>query len=167
MAGIIAAIRFRVTSRGKIAIVTLDDSYGRIDVVVGNNLLSDNYHLIKEDQLLFVDGQVSPDDFTGGNRVRAFALYDLVSIQNSKATLLSIAIKDQNQAPVIKQLLKSYASGSTNPKHKKCNVKIEYESPAGLADIMLGSQWAVTLNEDLITQLHQTFKEENVKILYN
>ena len=45
--------------------------------------------------------------------------------------------------------------------------KIEYESPAGLADIMLGSQWAVTLNEDLITQLHQTFKEENVKILYN
>ena len=51
MAGIIAAIRFRVTSRGKIAIVTLDDSYGRIDVVVGNNLLSDNYHLIKEDQL--------------------------------------------------------------------------------------------------------------------
>ncbi len=167
MAGIIAAIRFRVTSRGKIAIVTLDDSYGRIDVVVGNNLLTDNYHLIKEDQLLFVDGQVSPDDFTGGNRVRAFALYDLVSIQNSKATLLSIAIKDQNQAPVIKQLLKSYASGSTNPKHKKCNVKIEYESPAGLADIMLGSQWAVTLNEDLITQLHQTFKEENVKILYN
>lgn len=167
MVGIISAIRFRVTSRGKIAIVTLDDSFGRIDVVVGSNLLSDNYSLIKEDQLLFVEGQVSPDDFTGGNRVRAFSLYDLVHIQNTKATLLSISIKNQNQASLIKELLKPYGNGSAIEKHKKCSVKIEYESADGIVDIMLGSQWSVTLDEDLIMQLHQTFEEENVKILYN
>ena len=114
-----------------------------------------------------IGGQVNIDEFTGGNRVRPLKLYDLVSIQNLKATLLSICIKDQNQTLLIKELLKSHCKGAIDAKDKKCNVKIEYESSAGTADIMLGSQWAITLNEDLIINLYKTFKEENIKILYN
>ena len=41
IAGIISVIRMRMTSRGKIAIITLDDGAGRIDVVVGNMVLVD------------------------------------------------------------------------------------------------------------------------------
>ena len=65
VAGIISDVRFKMTSRGKIAIITLDDSEGRMDMVVGSKVLNDFYELIKEDQLLFVEGRVSHDDFTG------------------------------------------------------------------------------------------------------
>jgi DNA polymerase-3 subunit alpha len=48
LAGIISVIRMRMTSRGKIAIITLDDGVGRIDVVVGNKILTEVYDLIKK-----------------------------------------------------------------------------------------------------------------------
>ena len=41
VAGIISDVRFKMTSRGKIAIITLDDSEGRMDMVVGSKVLND------------------------------------------------------------------------------------------------------------------------------
>jgi DNA polymerase-3 subunit alpha len=167
MGGIISAVRFRMTGRGKIAILTLDDSYARIDVIIGRDLLNESYNLIKEDQLLFVEGQVSPDDFTGGNRVSANKLYDLQTIQNLKAMMLIINIKNNIQSIDIKNILKPYTDLNINQNVKKCKVKIEYENDQGKAEILLGRDWEVMLHEDLITHLYQTFDNENVKILYN
>ena len=167
MGGIISAVRFRMTGRGKIAILTLDDSYARIDVIIGRDLLNESYNLIKEDQLLFVEGQVSPDDFTGGNRVSANKLYDLQTIQNLKAMMLIINIRNNIQSVDIKNILKPYTDLNINQNVKKCKVKIEYENDQGKAEILLGRDWEVMLHEDLITHLYQTFDNENVKILYN
>ena len=91
IAGIISVIRMRMTSRGKIAIITMDDGEGRIDVVIGNKILVEVYDLIKEDNLLIVEGRVSHDDFTGGNRVSAIKVNNLLTIQSSKAAYLLLS----------------------------------------------------------------------------
>ena len=49
IAGIVSAVKYRQSSRGKIAIITIDDGEGRIDAILGNNLLTQSYNLIKDD----------------------------------------------------------------------------------------------------------------------
>lgn len=169
VAGIISAIRIRMTSRGKIAIVTLDDGKARMDVVIGNAILaqSENISLVKEDQLLIVEGKVSHDDFTGGNRVSAIKIYDLMRIQASKAALLTISMNGQADASKLKELLRPYSNVNLDSQFKKCRVKVEYQNHQGKVELLLGPEWEVNLHEDLIAGLSKSFRDENVKILYN
>ncbi|MBT7407849.1 MAG: DNA polymerase III subunit alpha, partial [Nitrosomonadales bacterium] len=167
VAGIISDVRFKMTSRGKIAIITLDDSEGRMDMVVGSKVLNDFYELIKEDQLLFVEGRVSHDDFTGGNRINVIKAYDLLSIQSTKAQLLKITLNKQANADVLKNLLKPFCNGAFSSDIKKCRVKVEYQNHQGKVELMLGPEWSVALHEDLIFGLVASFEDDNVKILYN
>jgi DNA polymerase-3 subunit alpha len=167
IAGIISAIRIRPTSRGKIAIVTLDDGKARIDVFVTNVILNEAHSLIKEDQLLIVEGKVSHDDFSGGNRVSAIKVYDLMSIQSSKAALLTITMNGQADAEKLKALLKPYSIENFDTSLKKCKVKVEYQNSQGKVELLLGSEWDVSLHEDLIAGLSKSFHDENVKIIYN
>ncbi len=167
IAGIISAIRIRMTSRGKIAIVTLDDGKARIDVVVGNAILNEAQSLVKEDQLLIVEGKVTHDDFSGGNRVSAIKVYDLMSIQSSKAALLTITMNGKADAEKLKSLLKPYSTENFDTSLKKCKVKVEYQNSKGKVELLLGSEWDVSLHEDLIAGLSKSFNDENVKILYN
>ena len=167
IAGIISTIRMRMTSRGKIAIVTLDDGVGRIDVVIGNKILTEAYDLVKEDKLLVVEGRVSHDDFTGGNRVSAMKVNDLLTIQSAKAALLSITLKQQTDGAKLKALLKPYCNGAFDNRLNKCKVRVEYENSTGKVELLLGSDWDVTLHEELIIGLSKTFHDDNVKIIYN
>jgi len=167
IAGIISAIRIRISTRGKIAIVTLDDGKARIDVVVSNAILNEAQSLIKEDQLLIVEGKVSHDDFSGGNRVSAIKVYDLMSIQSIKAALLTIKMNGQADAEKLKALLRPYSTENFDTSLKKCKVKVEYQNSQGKVELLLGSEWDVCLHEDLIIGLSKSFHDENVKILYN
>ncbi len=165
IAGIVSSVKYRPTSRGKIAILTIDDGEGRIDAVLGNNLLTQSYSLIKDDELIIIEGRVTIDDYSGSNRLSAVKVYDLMSFQSLKANLLKISLNGQADASKLKQLLKPYCDLDTT--HKKCKVKIEYQNTQGRVELILGSEWEVSLHEDLIIGLTESFNDDNVKILYN
>ena len=166
IAGVIVAIRIRMTSRGKMAIVTLDDAISRVDVVVGNDLLIQSQRLVQEDQLLIVEGRVSHDDFTGGIRVTARKLFDLATARNQFAHHLKISCNGQSDANKLREMLKPYCG---HPQHdlKRCRVKIDYHNDQGHVELLLGREWQVDLHDELLDGLTQWLSEENVKILYN
>lgn len=166
IAGVIVAIRIRMTARGKMAIVTLDDAISRVDVVVGNELLIQSQKLVQEDQLLIVEGRVSHDDFTGGIRVTARKLFDLATARNQFAHLLKISCNGQSDANRLREILKPYCG---HPQHdlKRCRVKIDYHNDQGHVELLLGREWQVDLHDELLDGLTQWLSEENVKILYN
>jgi DNA polymerase III subunit alpha len=166
IAGVIVAIRIRMTARGKMAIVTLDDAISRVDVVVGNELLTQSQRLVQEDQLLIVEGRVSHDDFTGGIRVTARKLFDLATARNQFAHHLKISCNGQSDAAKLRDILKPYCGASQN-NLKRCRVKIDYHNEKGHVELLLGQDWQVDLHDELIDGLTQWLSEENVKILYN
>ena len=106
IAGIVSGIRIRMTGRGKMAIVGLDDGTTRIEVVVGNELLNQYQNLLKDDQLIIVEGRVSNDEFSGGIRVNARKLHDLSGLRNARASFLKIACNGQADAVKLKAMLK-------------------------------------------------------------
>ena len=166
LAGIVSGIRVRMTGRGKMAIVGIDDGTTRIEVVVGNELLNQSQQLLKDDQLVIVEGRVSNDDFSGGIRVNARKLYDLSSLRNSKASFLKISCNGQADATKLKTLLKPYCV-SNSDEQRGCAVKVEYHNKTSKVELMLGSEWRVDLHDELINGLTQWLSQSNVKILYN
>ena len=167
LSGVVMAVRNRMTQRGKIAIVTLDDGEGRLDMIVGSKLLSTVYPLIKDDQLLIVEGKVSPDEFTGGNRVSAVNIFDLLTVQSRKTKQIKINVGENLNPEELKLLLKPYSNGAYPKEIGRCPVVIEYQNQDGSAEIKLGDNWAVAPHENLIFDLKKSFQDENVKIIYN
>ncbi|HWU83503.1 MAG TPA: DNA polymerase III subunit alpha, partial [Methylophilaceae bacterium] len=168
LAGIIMGVRIRMTQRGKMAIVTLDDAVSRIEIVVGNELLSQSPQLLKEDMLLIVEGRVSHDDFSGGLRVNARRLMDLASARSANASMLKISCNGQADATKLRELLSPYCRQPASPEDKRgCAVKVEYHNATGKVELMLSDQWRVELRDELLAGLKGWLSEENVKILYN
>jgi len=165
MAGVVMGIRVRMTQRGKMAIVSIDDAVARVDVVVGSELLNQYSQLIKEDQLLVIEGRVSNDDFSGGIRVSARKIFDLAAARSQYANMLKIACNGQSDAAKLSAILSPYRSQSTEK--RLCPVKIEYHNAHGQASLMLGDAWRVELHDDLLRNLQAWLSKENVKILYN
>ena len=166
LAGVVMGVRIRMTARGKMAIVTLDDAISRIEIVVGNDLLNENTHLIKEDQLLIVEGRVSNDDFSGGLRVNARKLYDLAAARSAHANMLKISCNGQADAVKLRELLAPYCRSAREDK-RGCAVKVEYHNDSAKVELMLSDQWRVELHDELLAGLKSWLSEENVKILYN
>ena len=165
IAGVVMGIRIRMTQRGKMAIVSLDDAIARVDVVVGSELLNQYANLIKEDQLLVIEGRVSNDEFSGGIRVNARKLFDLPSARSAYASMLKISCNGQSDASKLTAILNPYRIKSSDK--KLCPIKIEYHNAQGQASLMLGDNWRVDLQDDLIQHLQSWLSKENVKILYN
>ncbi len=166
IAGIVSGVRNRMTARGKMAIVGLDDGTTRIEVVVGSDLLNQYQSLLKDDQLIIVEGRVSNDEFSGGIRVNARKLHDLSGLRNSKASFLKISCNGQADAVKLKTLLKPYCK-SASDESRGCAVKVEYRNKTSKVELMLGNDWRVDLHEGLIAGLTEWLSQNNVKILYN
>ncbi|OIR17759.1 DNA polymerase III subunit alpha [mine drainage metagenome] len=166
LAGIVSGVRIRMTARGKMAIVGLDDGTTRIEVVVNNEMLNQYQQLLKDDQLVIVEGRVSNDDFSGGVRVNARKLHDLSSLRNSRASFLKISCNGQADAVKLKTLLQPYCKAASD-EQRGCAVKVEYHNAVSKVELMLGNDWRVDLHEELIASLTAWLSRENVKILYN
>ena len=166
LAGIVSGVRNRMTARGKMAIVGLDDGTTRIEVVVGNDLLNQSQQLLKDDQLVIVEGRVSHDEFSGGVRVNARKLYDLSALRNTRASFLKIMCNGQSDAVKLKTLLKPYCV-SASDEVRGCPIKIEYHNQTSKVELMLGNDWRVDLHDELIASLSEWLSKNNVKILYN
>lgn len=167
MAGIVVGVRVRMTQRGKMAIVTIDDAIARVDVVVGSEMLNQSAHLIKEDNLLVIEGRVSHDEFSGGIRVNARKLYDLAAARSNYASMLKISCNGQSNAAKLSAILNPYKRKNTDSDKKWCPVKIEYHNAKSHVSVMLGDAWRVELHDELLQHLTDWLSKENVKILYN
>jgi len=166
LAGIVSGVRIRMTGRGKMAIVGLDDGTTRLEVVVGSELLNQQQALLKDDQLIIIEGTVRNDEFSGGVRVNARKIFDLPTLRNSKASFLKISCNGQADAVKLKALLKPYCKNSSD-EVRGCAVKIEYHNKTSKVELMLGNDWRVDLHDELIAGLTAWLSRENVKILYN
>jgi DNA polymerase III subunit alpha len=130
-------------------------------------MLNQHVNLIKEDQLLVIEGRISNDDFSGGIRVTARKLFDIAGARSHFASLLKISCNGQSDAAKLGTILRPYCKKSAEIDKKLCPVKIEYHNAQGQASLMLGDDWRVELQDELLQNLHAWLSADNVKILYN
>ena len=79
LAGIVTDLRVINGQRGRVAIFKLDDKSEAIEAVANEELLNANKDLLKDDELIIVQGKVQPDRFSGGLRLTVTSVWDLAS----------------------------------------------------------------------------------------
>jgi DNA polymerase-3 subunit alpha len=161
LAGIISGIRILQTRRGRMAVLTLDDGSAQIEMTVFNDLFEPNRNWLRDDQLVVARGRASMDEYSGGMRISADALFDFASARAVFAKRLDIdcSMGDKVCIRRLAEMLKPYCGG-------ECAVQINYRNLIGAAPLRLGDEWKVTLPEELLGTLGEAIGRDKVRIVY-
>ncbi|MBZ0093184.1 MAG: DNA polymerase III subunit alpha, partial [Sulfuricellaceae bacterium] len=159
MAGVVYAIRTQLTRRGKMAIVSLDDGSCTLEVTVFNELYEANRKLLVEDRVLIVEGKISKDNYSGGQRVTAEKLYDLAGARSQFAQSLQLSINGQADSERLRGLLSPYRQGG-------CPVKITYQNGSSSCEMTLGDAWKIQPHDDLLQALAEWLTPGKVNLVY-
>lgn len=164
VAGLVIASRTMQTRRGdRMAFVTLDDRTGRLELAVFSDLYSQSRELLAKDTLLVVEGQVSVDEYTGGFKMFAEKLYNMDQAREAFSKRLVIDLNAEQAGngfiEELKEILAPAAQG-------KCPVYLHYHGHQADAEIALGNEWKISLNNMLLERLSRLAGEHNVHLIY-
>jgi len=163
IAGLVVGIRTLKTKRGKsMAIIGVDDSSARIELVAFSEVYDDIREKLVKDIIVFVDGEVAHDDFTGGVRMTANNIVTLDDVRQRSAKCLQLIIDEEDAQATIDKM----AEILTPFKGGRCPVQIRYSSDKAKGVLSLGKEWAINLSEDLLSQLRYYLSDDNVIVKY-
>ncbi|WCN08487.1 DNA polymerase III subunit alpha [Marinomonas mediterranea] len=164
LAGLIVEMRVTKSKRGgNIAFMTLDDRSARIEVTV----FPDNYETFKSvmlaDEVVVVEGEVSIDEFRGGQKVIARNVLSMAQARVRYVEALRIDWKETNITPSdIAQLAQKMAPY----KGDGCDVVIGFDTDQALGDVRLGPAWKIRPDDELIHELQKQYGKQNVQLVY-
>ena len=167
IAGLIVGMRTMKSRKGEtIAFMTLDDRSGRMEVSVFADLYDANHAKLHKDAVVVVKGAALSDEFTGGLRMRASEVYDLVdarerSIKRLHLSLSGCALEGDFTAQLA-NLLRPY-KGSAG---QGCLVSVAYIREDVQAEVTLGDAWRVSPADELIQNLRDCYGAEQVQLDY-
>ena len=164
MAGLIVDLRITKSKKGgNIAFVTLDDRSARIEVTV----FPDNYENFKDvivkDEVIVVEGEISVDEFRGGQKVIARNMLDIPQARIRYVEALRITWNSETVTP---EEIKSLAHSMEPFKGDGCDVVIGFDTPQAHGDIRLGPAWKILPDDELIHQLQKQYGKQNVQLVY-
>ena len=109
LAGIVSDLRVINGQRGKVAIFKLDDKTEPIEAVASEELLNANKEVLKDDELIIVQGKVQADRFSGGLRLTVQALWDLPTARCKFGKFLRVEINgNSGTAPQVAEVLRQH-----------------------------------------------------------
>lgn len=158
LAGIVVGTRTQITRRGKMLFVQLDDGSAMVEVSVFNELFEAERHKVKTDEVLLVEGQIRFDEFSGSNRVVAEKLLTLGEARARFARSLKLTLNGHADAARLKTLITPYPGVAP--------VCIEYHNARARCELVLGVNYRVSLENELLEGLREWLRPENVKVLY-
>jgi DNA polymerase III subunit alpha len=169
LAGLVVGVRTKITSRGKMAFVQLDDGTSSLEVSVFNEVFEAERAKIKDDEVLIIEGKVQRDDFAGEGKVRVIAerLLTLPEARGRFAKHLRLSLNGQASganAPSavhrLRTLLAPYMPGN-------CPVRLAYRNADATCELNLGDRARVRLEDDLLASLSEWLSADNVNVDYN
>lgn len=159
--GLINNIRRLLTKRGKkLTIINLEDSTGALDIVAFSEVVESQNLELSPGQIIVIEGELGNDDYTGGVKMTAAALYSLDKARTrfAKCLSLSLSSEDQSFMSKLQSILKAYQG--------ECVVQIRYENAKASAAINLASQWGISPSDELLTILSDILGPERVALSY-
>jgi DNA polymerase III subunit alpha len=163
--GLVLSVRVIVNKRGRRwAIVTLDDKSARLDVRFFPDMFEKYEEILQADRILLISGQVSFDDFTGGNTMSARDVMDIVQAREKNARCLQLEVDSSwcnvGSVSKLQAIIQQYQGGS-------CPVRIQVVHPDAEATLAFGAQWYVTPQDQLLHELQQLLGKQQVNVQFH
>ena len=159
--GQITSIRRIITKRGKkLTILSLEDATSKLDIVVFSEIYDALTAPIVAGQIMFVEGEIANDDFSGGVKMTANQLIPLEEARTRFAKCLMLSLTPENEA--VLSTIKSFLTT-----HKgSCPVQIKYSNNKARVLLNLALEWSVLPGDNLISTLRDILGDDNVKLHY-
>jgi len=148
---------------GKRIILTLDDRTAQLSCILGEDFLATRIPP-RKDTLLFVQGKITPDDFTGGHKIFANELYDLDQVQARYARRVLLEFAGTSGAAPMERLMQTlevlrHPAG--------CPVTVQYLNGKARATLDLGADWKIRVQDAGLEPLRKLLGEQNVRVQYS
>ena len=160
--GLVTSVRRIVTKRGKkLAIIGLEDAQARVDIVTFSEIFDAKQDCAQVGLMLVVDGELGQDDYTGGVKMTATAMYSMEEARTRFAKHLALTLTEGDHAkmPAIQSVLAAHKG--------KCVVQIRYSNASSQAAMNLGAQWCVTPDDALLMKLADLLDASRVGLSYS
>jgi DNA polymerase-3 subunit alpha len=94
--------------RGRSVLFKLDDKSDAIEAVASEELLQANRDVLKDDELVVVQGKVQPDRFAGGLRLMVQQVWDLAAARCRFGKYLEVEVN--GHVPPVSEVLREFRS---------------------------------------------------------
>jgi DNA polymerase III subunit alpha len=163
-AGMVVALRTTQNKRGeRQAFATIDDRSGRIEVAMFAETYARYRSLVMLDQVLVVEGEVANDEYAGGLRLRAEAVFDMPTARQRFARSLDITLEEGVDLAVVEPLATLLLAARDQG---QLRVRIHYRNQTASAILRLGDLWRVLPEDRLLKQLRRMPAIARVEIIY-
>ena len=140
LAGIVSDLRVINGQRGRVAIFKLDDKSEVIEAVANEELLNTNRDLLKDDELVIVQGKVQPDRFSGGLRLTVAQVWDLASARCRFGKYLRVEVN--GSVPPVAEVLRDFPSRRVATEHgdlaQGLTVRLQLQRDSASGELDLG-----------------------------
>jgi DNA polymerase-3 subunit alpha len=140
LAGIVGDLRVVNGQRGRVAIFKLDDKTEAIEAVANEDVLNAHKDLLKDDELIIVQGKVQPDRFSGGLRLNVQQVWDLTAARCRFGKYLRVEIN--GSIPPVAEVLRDFPSRRIATEHgdltQGLGVRLVLEREAARGELDLG-----------------------------
>ena len=162
-AGFLVQLRTRAARNGRLAFLTLDDRTARLECVVYPEVYERCRDQLVKDSLVVAVGEITVDEFVGGNRMVVQELYDIDTARERYAKQLSIRVRAEASDD---RFLQQLASVLTPFRDGRTPVSVDYRRPEASARYSLGEQWRVRPTEELLQRLRNLAGRDTVSLEY-
>jgi len=165
LAGVLSGLRPRMTRRGKMLYAVLDDGTAQVEVAIFNELYEQHRQRLKEDSLVILQGKISHDDFSGGLRISAQALYDLQLAREARAKALRVVLNGNADAAVLRQTLNPFRAEPENGIDGVA-VEVALQRDDFSCALRLGEDWRVRMADVMLEQLSAWAGADAIEVVY-
>lgn len=173
--GLVHDMRVIKSKRGdNIAILTLDDQSGRIEVSLFGEVYESVREVLSKDEVVLVEGTVSQNEYAGDGSFQVRAK-SIMSFQEAReAYLRHITLNLQQDSlcdsaiQELEQILVDYVASpqATTNAGKVCKVVVSYARDGVQGKIAFGKSWQVKPDDELLHRLKQHYGEQGVSLSY-
>jgi DNA polymerase-3 subunit alpha len=158
--GLVTGVRRLLTKKEKkMAVVSLDDNTGRVDVAVFQETLEECDELLEKDKVIAIEGEISHDEFSGGIKMAAKKVMDMQSIRKIYGKRLNIRLNHHDQ-PKLEQLEQSFKAYPG-----EIPVLIQYTNQELTVPIRLSSNFDVSADDACLQDFRDLLGVEAVKFI--
>ena len=140
LAAIVTDLRVINGQRGKVAIFKLDDKTAAIEATADEALYNANRLLLKDDELVIVQGLLQPDRFSGGFRFKVQQVWDLETARCRFGKYLRVAVN--GTPPDIARLVREHPPRRLETEQgelvRGLSVRLSVFREGATADLQLG-----------------------------
>ena len=164
LSGVIVDSRVqRVGSDRFINILSIDDSSGSIDVIIYPDVYDKYKDMLRENEILFVTGNISIDEYNGSLSIKASSVVNIdFARQNYSKKIELLITSDKTNDETIGKLINILEPH----KNGKCPLIIKCISNQHIVPLSLDEQWHINPTSVLINNLTKLLGSENIIVKY-